>query len=131
MCPLRAFHCSSITRTAGLREIFSGTRLDTLSGVTALGRNPIAGRTRNHRWRVLRFLINRYRIVLGLVVLIGITTPQAMSAPRTEPTMSPATSVQLSPPVVGDPAATLLVGAAMIAAAAILRRAEAGSRPRS
>ena len=121
MCPLRALHCCSITRPASFLGIFNGIRLDTLSGVTAPGRNPL----------VLRFLIRRYRIVLGLVVLIGITTPQAMSAPRTEPTLSPATSVPLSPPVLGDPLATLLLGAAMLGAAAILRRTEARPRPRN
>ena len=53
-----------------------------------------------------------------------------MSAPRDEPAVTMATALKLSSPFLTDPVAMLLLGAAMLATAAVLRRAENGHKTR-
>ena len=63
------------------------------------------------------------RVALALLILIGITTPRATSAPADEAQVAPAPAVS-SPVALDGPPAIVLMGAAMLMLAGALRRGE-------
>ena len=74
-------------------------------------------------WRRWLRRCRRARIVLALLILIGITTPHATSAPAEEAQAEPASTVS-STFALDHPPTIMLIGAAMLMLAGALRRSE-------
>lgn len=103
-----------------------GTPLDTSTGVNLAPLNDSASRrTQPGRQRWIR-RYRRARIVVAMLILIGITTPYATSAPAGEAQLD-LVSPLLTLPGLDHPPVIMLIGAAMLIVAGMLRRSE---RPR-
>lgn len=100
-----------------------GTPLDTSTGVNSVPQQPSdsrRGRGSRGEWFAR---LRRARIALAMLILIGITTPHATSAPADEAQLD-AGPPMLSAPALDDPPVIVLIGAAMLALAGALRRSE-------
>lgn len=100
-----------------------GTALDTSTGVNSAPiKDPQSLRQRPLRQKWFR-RYRRARIALAMLILIGITTPHATSAPAGETHIDLITPM-LSTPTLDYPPVIMLIGAAMLVLAGAIRRSE-------
>ena len=100
-----------------------GTPLDTSTGVNLAPLNDSESRLQQpgrQRW-IRRY--QRARIAFAMLILIGITTPHATSAPAGESQLD-LVPPMLSAPALDHPPVIMLIGAAMLVLAGALRRSE-------
>ena len=106
-----------------MRRNTTGTPLDISSGVNSVPLKQSDWRSPRSDARSWSRRFRRARIVFALLILIGITTPYATSAPAEEAEADPEPAL-MSAPVLDGPPVIVLFGAAMLVLAGALRRSE-------
>ena len=100
-----------------------GTPLDTSTGVNSAPLNDSVSRSGHparERW-IRRY--RRARIAFAMLILIGITTPHATSAPAGEAQLDLISPI-LTLPGLDHPPVIMLIGAVMLIVAGAIRRSE-------